>query len=231
MNRAIQSTVTRLSAVAFLAALAVTLPAAGCLQLTGVADYKVEEAPVCTPPEGSECRVAPQCGCAAGFTCELQNAAGAGACKAAGPAGRHEACAAPSDCGQGMLCIDNTCEPYCATDADCDTKQCMSFTMGGTPVENIGYCATPCDPSAVTCPDGRACKFASRDETICVPAGPRADGQSCKNDGECGAGLVCGDGSLCTPLCAAGSTCPDGAACKDVGLVYGGTSYGYCPRG
>ncbi|MBI2394566.1 MAG: hypothetical protein HYV09_33660 [Deltaproteobacteria bacterium] len=227
MNRTIEKrrAIANLSAIAFLAF------SAGCLQLTGVADYKVEEAPVCTPPAGSECRVAPQCGCAEGNTCELQSVEGAGACKPAGPVARHGACSVPGECAQGMLCIDRTCEPYCATDDDCDTRQCMGFTVDGTPVPNIGYCATPCDPSAVTCPDGRACKFASRDETICVPAGPRADGESCKNDGECGAGLVCGDGSLCTPLCTVGTTCPDGAACKDAGLVYGGTTYGYCPRG
>jgi len=206
----------------------------GCLQLTGVADYKVEEGSTpaaCTPPPGSACRVAPNCGCADNETCELQDVSGNGACKPAGSVARGGVCTAPSECGKGMLCIDSRCEPYCSTSADCDTKQCSGITLGGTAVKDVGYCSTPCDPSVPTCSDGGACKFATKTQTLCVPAGSKGDNEACTNDGECGAGLVCGDGNKCTPLCAAGSTCSSGATCLDVGLTYNGTSYGYCPRG
>jgi hypothetical protein len=145
----------------------------GCLQLTGVADYKVEEtpsAPVCSPPPGSVCRVGPNCGCPDDQTCALISVTGAGECQPAGSIPRGESCAATTECGRGMVCINNICLPYCGTDTDCDTKQCEAMTTSdGTPINNVGFCGTPCDPANDTCGETLQCQQTSDTRFSCLP--------------------------------------------------------------
>jgi hypothetical protein len=131
----------------------------GCLQLTGVADYTVEETPgsVCTPPPGSKCRVAPNCGCSETQTCGIVSAAGDGVCHPAGGVPREGSCSAVEDCGKGMACVGSMCLPYCATDADCDTAQCEPISLDGTQVQNIGECG-----------EGFSCEATSATRTSCV---------------------------------------------------------------
>jgi hypothetical protein len=140
----------------------------GCLQLTGVADYTVEEKPVCTPPPGSKCRVAPNCGCSETETCGIVSAAGDGICHPAGGVPRESACSAVTDCGKGMACVGTMCLPYCSTDADCDTAQCEPISLDGTQVQNVGVCRRPCDPAAPECGDGFSCEATSATRTSCV---------------------------------------------------------------
>lgn len=145
----------------------------GCLQLTGVADYKVEEtpaAPACTPPPGSACRVAPNCGCADGQTCGIASAEGAGVCHAAGSAANEEPCAALEECAKGLACVGSMCLPYCATDADCPTKQCEIITIGDPPqqVKGIGVCRRPCNPDSADCGEGFTCAPTSDTRFSCV---------------------------------------------------------------
>lgn len=201
---------------------------AGCFQLTGVSDFKVEEACVLQP--GATCRVAPNCGCPATQTCELAGVNGEGACQASGAVASGGSCTASSECATGLGCINNTCTNYCRNDNDCPDKQCDALTTGtGTPIVGVGSCNTPCDPAAPYCADGRACRFLQTERTGCFPAGAGADGSACTNDGECGAGLVCVPGNVCSPLCQAGSTCASGVACQAVAFTYKGTTYGFCP--
>jgi hypothetical protein len=147
----------------------------GCLQLTGVADYKVEEtpaAPVCTPPPGSTCRVGPNCGCGENETCALISVAGAGECQPAGTVPRGATCAMSGECGKGMVCINAFCQPYCGTDNDCDTKQCEGMSVDGKDIQNVGYCATPCDPANDMCPAGTTCQLSSATRNSCLPPPP-----------------------------------------------------------
>lgn len=202
----------------------------GCLQLTGVADYKVEEAPACVPPPGSPCRVAPNCGCAENETCQVQDAAGNGACLPAGGTPRGGACTAHTECAKGMVCVESTCEPYCATDADCDTKQCEGIAIGTTAIKDVGWCAEPCDPAALTCGDGRACRFVGTTRTACLPAGSGGDGAACKADGDCSPGMLCATDGKCATLCTSGSTCPNGKACPAGVASYNGVQWSICPR-
>ncbi len=147
----------------------------GCLQVTGVADYKVEEtpaAPVCSPPPGSVCRVGPNCGCAENETCHLISLAGAGECQPAGTVGRGGACTGSSECGKGMVCLQGICALYCGTDADCDTKQCEGMSVDGKDVQNVGFCAAPCDPADDQCTDGLKCQQSSTTRFSCLPPPP-----------------------------------------------------------
>jgi hypothetical protein len=148
----------------------------GCLQLTGVADYKVEEtppAPACTPPPGSTCDLVPNCGCTGNETCELASLDGAGVCTAAGDIPRNGVCTAAAPCGKGLTCVGNVCVPYCTTDADCDTNQCEPFNAGDPPtiVPNLGVCFKPCDPANDTCGEGLSCQQSSASRFSCVAAG------------------------------------------------------------
>ena len=203
--------------------------AGGCFQLTGVSDFKVEEACVLQP--GAKCRVAPNCGCSATETCELVGLNGEGACQAAGSVGRGGQCTASADCAPGLGCIGGTCTNYCRNDNDCPDKQCDALVSGtGTPIKDVGSCSTPCDPAVAQCADGRACRFIATERTACVNTGSGGDGAACKVDGDCEAGRACVPGNVCGAVCQAGSTCDSGAACQAVALTYKGTTYGFCPR-
>lgn len=203
----------------------------GCLQLTGVSDFKVEES--CTITPGSSCRVAPNCGCPATETCQLKDANGSGACEAAGGTGRGGSCASNGECARGLGCIGGECSTYCRNDTDCPEKQCEPLSFGMTPVNGVGVCNAPCDPGAVVCADGRACKFLRTERTTCVAAGSVANGGACTNDGQCVAGSVCvggASGNVCASMCRAGEDCPAGP-CQPVELRYQGIQFGVCPPG
>lgn len=145
----------------------------GCLQLTGVADYKVEEtpaAPVCTPPPGSPCRVGPNCGCPDGQSCMLAGVDGSGLCEAHGALERGATCTANGECGKGMACYVGFCQPFCGTDKDCDTNQCEGIAVGDPPqaVQNVGVCLQPCDPANDTCASGTTCQQTSTSRFSCL---------------------------------------------------------------
>jgi hypothetical protein len=210
--------------------MAVVVLGAGCFQITGVSDYKVEEA--CAIPAGSPCRVAPNCGCPGNETCELLNASGAGTCKPAGDRPKDSPCTLNSECSKGLACIDGSCQPLCAKNEDCGGGgTCSGITYQGTPVTGVGVCSVPCDPFGNSCPSGRACRFTTDGGTSCFPSAGGRDGDTCTDDLACGPGLVCGDAGVCTPICEAPSSCPTGGECQPTALTYQGRTYGFCPRG
>lgn len=208
-------------------AVVIIVVSAGCLQLTGVADYKVEEACVITP--GNPCRVAPNCGCTGADTCELTGVNGEGACKPSGGTPRGGACSANTECAKGMLCLGGFCTTYCRNDNDCADKACEAIALGGAQVNGVGFCATPCDPGNPTCGDGRACRLIKNERAVCVTPGTVGVGGTCEGDGPCQPGLYCSSGA-CVPLCRSGEECATGT-CEDLGVTYKGTPYGLCPRG
>jgi hypothetical protein len=207
-------------------AVAMVSVAVGCFQLTGVSDFKVEEA--CTITPGSPCRVAPNCGCEGAQTCELAGVNGEGACKPAGGTARGGGCSANADCAKGLLCLDNVCTGYCRNDNDCSDKICEALALGTTPVNGVGFCGFACDPGNPVCADGRACRFVKNERALCSSAGPGTAGASCTTDAQCAPGFYC-DEPVCVALCRVGEPCDTGD-CRELGITYKGTAYGLCPR-
>lgn len=201
---------------------------AGCFQLTGVSDYKVEEA--CTVPIGQTCRVAPNCGCTPAQTCHLVSAAGAGECANAGSIPSGGPCNGNPDCAKGNACLDGTCGEYCAKNADCPGgARCNAVQIGGTAVSNVGVCAFPCDPlNPSACRAGSACRIFDNRTTSCVNnPGTGGEGAPCTDDLACGPTFFC-DGTQCVRLCAVGSVCASGP-CSGEAIAANGVSYGVCP--
>lgn len=114
----------------------------GCLQVTGVQDYKVEETPAqCKLEPGADCMVATGCWCADGESCYLTDASGAGKCGAAGSVGQGGACTKQVECAARLLCVESGCQPVCAKNEDCPSKNCQGVALSdGTVVANTGYC-------------------------------------------------------------------------------------------
>lgn len=212
-----------------IAMLTFAVVSAGCMQIAGVSDFKVEEA--CTAPPGSPCRVSPNCGCAATETCELTTAAGAGACVPAGAAPAGASCTLNGDCAKGLACLNNTCAAYCVKDDDCTSKSCGPITLGGAAVVGVGLCNTVCDPlNASACPSGQACRFTTNKKTSCFPnPGSGGIGASCATDEECGPSFFC-DGTACTELCTEGGSCASGGSCGEAVTEGNGVRYGACSR-
>lgn len=207
---------------------------AGCLQLTGVADYKVEEA--CTIPAGQSCRVAPNCGCDGNKTCLLARPDGTGECAEAGAVPNGGNCSVNGDCGKGLACLDGRCGKYCASDAQCENRACAKIVVGGTPVNNTGVCGFPCDPiNGSACPSGQACRFGDtvggKKTTGCYanPGTVDEGGPCADRDDDCGPTLFCLE-RVCRRLCVAGSACASGP-CGDALISAHDVSYGICPAG
>lgn len=122
-------------------------------------------APVCTPTiSGSACNVFPQCGCASGQNCNVENlSTGASQCVAAGSVGLWGSCdpnqtGANGDgvCVVGSSCVDGVCSPFCSVDADCGGphRSCVQVdsvngsTGASTPIPGFSICLSYCDPTS-----------------------------------------------------------------------------------
>jgi hypothetical protein len=195
------------------------------------------------------CGLAPQCGCAAGQTCDV-DISGARACVTGGALKVGVACLSTRECVAGLVCADGVCRQPCATPgATCTGERagaCKTYAVapadGGAP----GVTYTAC---AVTCAYDKedACGFAPNDllAAACVyqpstgdvecATVSRAQVQSgvCEADAQCGAGRVCVERpgfKTCRRLCKPG----DPAACGGCAAfapprVVAGVAYGYCP--
>ncbi len=201
---------------------------AGCFQLTGVSDYKVEEG--CTVPAGAKCRVAPNCGCAANETCELVAADGRGECKPAGSVASGGFCKQNTECAVGLACLGGQCGAYCVKEPECSGGSCAPLEFGGTPVAGVGICTFPCDPlNASACAAGNACRITTTNSTACFAnPGTGAPGAACTTDDNCAPTLFC-NGTQCVAICVAGTTCGGGSACSDTVVTANGVGYGLCP--
>ena len=150
-----------------------------------------------------------------------------------------DGCMADADCAAGMWCgtqqqVDakgnvaigkghRACEPRafcapCAGDVDCSLKPgyiCVPDANGEK------YCALPCDPATNSCIIGVSCVDTGGGVTACRPDAGACHVKSptscspCRNDGDCGPGGVCNDGSVYgipgMSWCAAPCGPPDGA--------------------
>lgn len=195
------------------------------------------------------CGLAPQCGCLATQTCDLDGT-GARACVSAGTTKAGAACLSTRECAAGLVCGNAVCRAPCAAAGTSCTgdragackEYAQSTSDGGT--SSVTY--TAC---AVTCAYDKedSCGFRKGDllAAACVyqPSTGTAECEKVRNvqlqsglcnaDAECGAGRVCVAGSgfsSCRRLCKVG----DASACGGCGgftppRVVGGVTYGFCP--
>ncbi len=199
------------------------------------------------------CSLAPQCGCTAPLTCDIDFTDLMGtACRAVNvPGTETSTCSSFSQCAGGYVCIGNRCERYCATDTDCVQprgKCAIQITdQMGNPITGAITCSSNCDPAgsaAGACPAGDKCGFFTAprgagtiDIVDCTTPGVGGVGAACTDDSTCGANTLCSTYNAqqrCRRVCTrpAGNECAavPGTTCVGFGtpLVIGGIEYGVC---
>lgn len=120
-----------------------------------------------------------------------------------------EACATFEECAAGLVCTqEGTCQPVgdpgtagreeaCASDLDCR----IEFVCGGAgrcARSREGDVADVCTGDA-SCAPGLRCANTGRCAVAGEP-GTTSEGEACAASGECGFGLICGGGAICTPV-------------------------------
>lgn len=193
--------------------------------------------------------VSPQCGCAAGEMCALDNM-GARACKPEGDTQHANQCSGLYSCVAGELCVQTSaavslCSTYCDKDAQCGGGLCLiTLTDPNNPngtIAGVTLCTDDCSPiTGVGCPSGLnlGCGIYQEPDgqmrifTLCHGTGAAGQGAACTKDADCGAGSGCftvGMANQCLKYCNVGSpNCPAGTTCNDVGIAYKGIEYGAC---
>ncbi len=234
---------------------AVTLDAAASVPEDGAVDGATDDGSLdaSMPPDAAEdawsppcgespCQlVAPQCGCAAGLACQRPFGDDpTRQCIAPGARLPGETCMLNAECTTGYACVAGggtvgMCEPFCRASADCapDTF-CRELIVTS---EDIGTCATRCDPVANTgCPPSLGCMVST---TRDVPARSFVTWSFCANAGAalgapcpsfvCEGGAACVD-DICRRVCdVATPSCPTGSCRSFVpATVIGGRELGYC---
>lgn len=148
---------------------------------------------------GDECAVDPQCGCDTGETCDvIDRETGKAACIAAGTKALGATCVTPTQCAQGLTCVDDVCRPLCAKNKTTCTGEnlgvCKTFQdSSGKVVEAANICTITCDlatPGAV-CGENNCLWKASVKATDCHPAGTRKAHEGCSRLSDCAPGLTC----------------------------------------
>jgi hypothetical protein len=211
----------------------------------------------CTPPVSGTCDTSPQCGCAAGQTCNVTSfGTGATSCVPAGSAGAWQACSQIGDCAAGLQCVFGACRPFCEVPADCNDRpgqQCQQvqavYGQDGGPADTPGMkiCTAQCaleKPDAV-CGAGVTCVLDGSSITNCYPTdgtgtGPggcsQGHGETCAPGYEC-VGVT--DGQMvtsygCYHWCRLGQAkldCPTSTwTCQALtnSPIVGSTTYGIC---
>lgn len=196
------------------------------------------------PCEEMPCRlVLPQCGCAGGLVCQRPFGDDPRrSCVAPGTHVLGETCMNNIDCAAGLVCVAGggtvgICELYCASSDGCrDTTYCRELVVM---TEDIGSCATECDPVTNTgCPMPLGCALGIArtvperefiDTPYCTAAGA-AVGEPCPMF-LCAGGGTCIDGT-CRRVCdvAAPSSCPVGTSCRSFSppTIIAGREVGFC---
>jgi hypothetical protein len=178
------------------------------------------------------CTLAPQCGCAAGMSCDLDGAnlaTGGTVCRAAGAGTEATLCTADTDCKVGNSCVGGRCRDLCATDNDCKSGAgalCIIQVQFGNPPQDIPgakVCTTDCDATSKTpagCPATWGCHVyietggAMRNLTDCEP-GPASGGgigATCTSNASCQPGNDCialTQGGVTTNQCRPSCICPN----------------------
>jgi hypothetical protein len=200
-----------------------------------------------TPCEEQPCKLtAPQCGCAAGERC-LLNQSGMRECGAEGSSAVGDAC---GTCQAGGQCLTTQgmamCRAYCDDDSQCNGPGGLCALevndgMGGTWADK--FCSENCDPVSGTgcapatakCEIGQESDGQMRFFTLCTGSGAGTQGAVCTDTGDCAAGYGCFNaGTLqclkwCSPFI--NPTCPGIAVCSAFappGILVGTVEYGAC---
>lgn len=156
---------------------------------------------------------------------------GSAACFPAGSAQEGDACGDLSDCGRGLVCLnDDRCHQRCDQGFQCADagQRCTAATglsfcdplPGEGEGEGEGEPPPPEGQCRITrgnfdCVPGIACELANPDDLIGTCTGEEGDTKTfhqCEDDEDCSSGLC--ESGVCTRPCDEGD-CPDGYECDD----------------
>ena len=165
-------------------------------------------------------------------------------CAPVGNGNHGDDCEFLNDCGAGLACVLDVCEPLCdvETQADCGPGTCEPLEPGGSvgvclgspitcdpgEVEYAGGCYASCDPLMQDCEAGEGCFLVGEPVAfICIPDGEAVQNEACEFVNSCSAGFTCVTGTAlpgepnpggCTEYCdlSGPETCPDGLTCIDI---------------
>lgn len=175
------------------------------------------------------CSVFPDCGCASGESCKIENfETGATECFAEGAEPPWGTCTVQADCSsEGGACVGGFCYPHCGEVGDdtCAIGDCFQAINTATtePIPGALYCNAPCEPvladrasadNTKPCPDDHLCLPVSEDPTdldtgaFCAPSEGGVEGSECDRNDQCADGLGCLE-SQCTPYCRNSADCTD----------------------
>ena len=169
----------------------------------------------------------------------VDEATGDTGCATAGPLGAWSPCANDADCGARLWCDHTThvCKPVCHGLGDCNdpNTQCRPAEAGaGGSIPDFNLCVANCNPMSSSCGQHATCVYLGDPPLFdCYASLDHGDGDSCSQDSDCGAGLMC-TGSTCRLWCDtpgdAGSWCKTFVWCCSIDPApsYGGTELGFC---
>jgi hypothetical protein len=192
---------------------------------------------------GSACNIYPQCGCAPGQNCNVENTTtGASQCAAAGTTPNWNACDPNGNgdgvCTIGTSCVNGVCDPFCTVDADCGPHafcyQVYSTDASGnqTAIPGFKVCTSNCDPTnpqsnangANACgPNVNCIADPNTSNTVCTQPvkSTGTQGRSCVTGGyldpsKCAIGYVCNPTGTCSKSChvVGGSECTGLQVCN-----------------
>lgn len=197
---------------------------------------------------GDVCAVAPQCGCGAAETCDVEDSAGSVHCVIAGKYKMGSPCTTTVGCERGLTCVYGICHAYCANPgAACGvsgTGPCVQLESSGGPIPNLSVCFVACDLrdplscGGTTAAGTGVCQVDPDGVTDCRTGGTKTAGQSCTSTPECGPALVCvltgadGGAGTCRRWCRVGTNdCGGVVTCSgfQTKVQVGAVEYGACP--
>ena len=184
-------------------------------------------------PIDTDCRPLVQ-DCPEGEACYRPAADGDWVCLPAGTGMAGNTCRAQEECGRGFACTfsaedteTGVCRALCGLEypgsavgscADlCTTGKVLTLSR----TAGVGACiplTVDCDLFAPACPRAGGCYYVG-DTVSCHEPGPGAVGDICVQPLDCGAGLLCLEGSdstRCRTMCALAEDGPAGARCADL---------------
>jgi hypothetical protein len=193
-----------------------------------------------TPPDMTECKhntttstcgLFPQCGCAAGQMCNVQDGTGKALCEVAGTTPPFGTCTGTGagTCAAGTTCVNGVCSPYCGTNTDCPNGVCVQVGTGPTtPIPGVKVCTLNCDPlhpntaagSYGACGTGASCVPRSDHNTVCASPTKASGTQdaSCSKTSDCAPGFTCESvgwgGTYCSAYCRSTADCTGNTQCR-----------------
>lgn len=183
-----------------------------------------------------ECDPVTREGCLPTQNCSLDS--GKPTCVKAGSKPPLATCTATTECAPGLGCHEGNCVPLCTQAEDCSVNTGYGCAFGisyddiGIPF--VGACTKTCDPVVQNCPTGQACYLGA----CATPKLNHAEGESCAEPRDCGAGLLCMSDArgaapaTCHPYCAISATdaCGFGFACYPISELVAGApaNWGVC---